>query len=332
MRSVVMIGVLWSAGAVAEPPREDAIATGARVLVWHDATLYVGADKAETLRVTTLPRPRAQSTGSVMEMEVIADHGEYLQVRPSLSTCETWGSLTIDGRLDEVALHVRRADLAPVLVKPWSQTYKDGTNITLAPGVPLSVANKPRTIALSLTGGKQPARIAVDVPDDAVGLSFAPAEESRPTRYTRPGAWEITTRTVTLGGKRVTFDRGLPLLEDAPPTRGNKAVFAYDFGCAAVEVIVGKAQVRRYRPGAGSAGVMLGSGFDRRAPTDEGTSTVIPKGTLLSTASGKHVAFARFDIETTDRCFDALFTIDGRFRDPKAKLRVCADASALVTR
>jgi hypothetical protein len=314
MQRLVLVLVVWLSSTTA-----SAATLAGEVLVWQDATLYVTPDdKGDSITFGAFVKPREQSTGMVMQMRVVADRGDLIEVVHAYSTCNLWGSIDVDSRLDGMHFFVRRTDLAPVVIKPWSETYSDGTRISLDPGVPVSIDAKARTIALSLSGGKAPASIPVAIPDDHVGYAFTPPPDARSMRYTGSPRWEVTTRTVTLNGKPFTLDHALPLVVDVT-YRGAVAALSFDWGCEALDVTVAKKQVRKYKSDGGLFGGLIGN--EVAAPK----GPIIAKGSALSTRSGRRVATARFDIETPNRCVDFAVRIERRHgKHSAATLPLCA--------
>ena len=76
--------------------------------------------------------------------------------------------------LSAVRLYVKRTDLAPVIVKTFTAKYKDGSKITVEPGVPV-LAGK---VAF------HEAIVPVVVPESSLGVAYAP-RTIKPARYFR---------------------------------------------------------------------------------------------------------------------------------------------------
>src|SRR5262249_4246355 len=150
MRRLAFLLVLAPASALADktPALEinriepvcalDAEPLKGNVLVWHDAALYTApSDNASTARVAVLGGARRDRVGHAMPMHVVATHGSFVEVEILDDPGCTWTRLATTDDIAKLHLFVKRADLAPVLVKPFDKTFADGTRIALRPGVPV---------------------------------------------------------------------------------------------------------------------------------------------------------------------------------------------------
>jgi hypothetical protein len=325
MRWTAMLVVLGTGTAVAQPLERE-------VLVWQDARLLVGPnDKAEVVALAALAKPRARSVGMVVQMHVVAESGDFVEVTPASSTCDLWGSLVVDRRLDRLRLFVRRADLAPVVSRRWSQTFDDGTSLALVPGEPIGEREaNGRTVALSLDGGSAPVELTVNIPDDSVGRSFTPTADARPDSYDEPVRWTVATRTITLAGRALAFDHALPLLTKVT-YRGDRALLPYDLGCEELVASVPRSQIRAYKPDA-PGGLMGSLHGDHRDLSH--ASAVLPAGTPLATPAGHTVAIVWEDFEVTPGggsqiCVDFQIRVERRHdAPPPTTLSLCAPSSA----
>ncbi|MBX3157081.1 MAG: energy transducer TonB [Deltaproteobacteria bacterium] len=327
MRAVVVMTIVLGFA-----PQASAQALAGEALVWQDAQFLLAPDpKADAVSFGAKDR----AVGNVVQMKVVGETGDFVELAPHTfgSGCLLWSELDIDGRLDNVHLFVRRGDLAPVLAKPWSATYADGTRLSLFPGEPISGPERggTRTIALSRDRGSAPVRISVAVPDDAVGLSFTAHPGARPKGYDTRGTWEVTTRTVTLDGKPVALDGRLPLFTDKMiEYRGARAMLAIDDGCEKLLVAVPKQQVRAYKPERDDSmgAILTGDG-------DPEPGRFLPRGTPLSTPAGRRIAVARWNIAVgpssgAQTCVDFDVKLAGGNRQVR-KLALCAPTSAVRT-
>ena len=132
MKLSLAIVVALAAPAAAETPL-----TG-NVLVWADAPLYPDANATgPSIRVGTLDLGREKDVGYVVPMHVVSTQGDFVEVEPTADVeCAWWRVVKPDG-LDNIRLYVKRTDLAPVLIKPFKATHKDGSSIALQVGVPV---------------------------------------------------------------------------------------------------------------------------------------------------------------------------------------------------
>jgi len=323
MRWLVMLVVLGTGTAIAQPLEHE-------VLVWQDARLFLAPnDKAEVIALAALAKPRARSVGMVVQMHVVAESGGFVEVTPVFSTCNLWGGLTVDRRLDRLRLFVRRSDLAPVVSKRWSQTFDDGTSLALVPGEPIGERDaNGRTVALSLDGGSAPVELTVNIPDDSIGRSFTPTADARPDSYDEPVRWTVATRTVTLAGRALAFDHSLPLLTKVT-YRGDRALLPYDLGCEELVASVPRGQVHAYKPEAPS---LVGSLHGDHRDLSH-ASAVLPAGTPLATPAGRAVAVVREDFDVTpgagQLCVDFQIRVERRHdAPPPVTLSLCAPSSA----
>ena len=116
-------------GAAEEKPLKG------NVLVWHDATLLSEpSETARTLQLATFDVPRKDRVGHVVAMKVVAGKGAFVEVELAGDEDCTWSRVVVPDDLARVRMFVRRTDIAPALVKPFTKTFADGTQITLAVG------------------------------------------------------------------------------------------------------------------------------------------------------------------------------------------------------
>ncbi|MEZ4367592.1 MAG: hypothetical protein R2939_15140 [Kofleriaceae bacterium] len=135
------------------------------VLVWQDAPLYFArGGRGPHVRLGVLAGPRRDRGGLVVPMDVVAGKGEWLEVTPGTSRC-------VDARLDAGALapphlFIRRADLAPMVIRDHDVRFPDGTGVTLWAGTPaVPTADARWRLAMATFP------IAAALPADAVGFA-----------------------------------------------------------------------------------------------------------------------------------------------------------------
>lgn len=131
------LAVLWlaaPAAACADDERRF-------VLVWDNARLHLFPDDGS--RWTHLAAwddaERPDRTGQVQVMELVADHGSFVQVanlRYLDGTCANYGVQPV-AQGYRLELYVRKVDLAPLLQGRFEITYDDGSGVVLDPGVAL---------------------------------------------------------------------------------------------------------------------------------------------------------------------------------------------------
>jgi hypothetical protein len=200
------------------------------VLVWHDASLFTQADEtAQSVKLATFDVPRADRVGHVVAMKVVSAKGAFVEVELVGDDDCTWSHVVVPDDLARVRLFVRRADLAPALVKPFTKSFPDGTSITLAPGTPL-VATDTGTHVISWRGDE----LEVDVPSGSVGHSYRP---SRAESVMSAGQTLAVAKTT----KATVGERALALTAwNASPVerRGESTVVALEDRCISAHVAV----------------------------------------------------------------------------------------------
>src|SRR6188508_192448 len=126
MRIVIVAMIVMTSVAGAEPPLKG------NVLVWADAKWYVDADdKSPSIRLGEL---KGRAVGRVVPAKVFGTKGDFVEVELVADGC-AWTRVTSE--LAAVRLFVKRADLANLLFKPFSATYKNGSRLVLAVGLPI---------------------------------------------------------------------------------------------------------------------------------------------------------------------------------------------------
>jgi hypothetical protein len=323
--AIAMVGLL-AASAEAET-----LPTG-NVLVWADAPLYSDPnDSGPGVRVATLDLGRDKDVGYVYPMKVIGGTGEFLEVEPTADVeCAWWRVVKPDG-LDTVHLYVKRADLAPVLVKPFKASHKDGTSISVQAGVPV-LAGK-----IAFNRGVVP----VAIPEASLGLAYAPhkiAAVAKPgkTKFLLDEATEVT-----LGD--ASFSLG-PWVAAAAKPKKQRMHVSIAARCMTAVVSAPKDRVH--------AGVSINQAVDAKAapPRPVTSSTYyLPAGTKMMSERGDHVV-GTLDADrpvvkpksgASRACSDFVITRDDPFVDvphtvdtsqPQRTLKLCAAADALKTK
>jgi hypothetical protein len=226
--------------------------------------------------------------------------------------------------LARVRLFVRRADLAPVLAKPFTKSFGDGTSITLAVGTPV-LATDAGTYVVSLHGDE----LEVDVPPASVGFAYATAKSR--TMVIAGQTLAIAPATQAKLGDRafaLTASEGAPI-----ERRGESTLVALDTGCASVRVLVPSAGLKDADEATGDL-----------AASDDGSDTVslrdecfLPKLTALSIGTHQ-VALAAKPIYLhaepmgKNACIQRAIRIDSELaiKRTEDKLRMCAPATKVA--
>jgi hypothetical protein len=310
----------------------DITPTG-NVLVWADATLYPDAhESGQSVRIATLDLGREEDVGYVFPMKVVGGSGEFLEVEPTADVeCAWWRVVKPDG-LDTVRLYVKRADLAPVLVKPFKATHKDATTISLQVGVPV-LAGK-----VAFNRGVVP----VAIPAASIGISYTPHKIAPVAKPAKAKFLLDEATDVTLGD--ATFPLG-PWVAAAAKPKKQRMHVSIAARCMTAVVSAPKDRVH--------AGVAINQAVQSETsatrPAASSSTHYLPAGTKMMTETGDHVvgtldadrlvmkpkagaarACADFVVTRDDPFVDVPHTIDTP--QPQRTLKLCAAADAVKTK
>jgi hypothetical protein len=321
--SIAIVAVL-AGPAAAETP------ISGNVLVWADAPMYLdAAASGASVRVGTLDLGREKDVGHVVPMHVVSVHDDVLEVEPTADTeCAWWRMVKPEG-LDNVRLFVRRADLAPVLTKPFKASYKDGSSVSLQAGV-------------AVLGGRvgfNRGVVPVKVPESSIGLSYKPHKVAAVPKLTKKFLLDEAT-DVMLDGK--TFPLG-PWVAGAAQPKGKRMMVTIAARCMTAVISAPKERVH--------AGVAINQALaaappPRRVATSTGPERhYLPAGTKLTSETGEHVVGTlTADREITKPkpggrgCTELVITRDDPFVDvphtadssqPQRTLKLCAPGEAV---
>ena len=244
------------------------------VLVWVDAPMYLDASTTgPSIKLGTLDQGRDQDVGFVVPMHVVGASGDFVEVEPTADVeCAWWRLVRPDG-LASLHLFVKRDDLAPVLVKAFAATFKDGSRIALEPGVAVLDGK------VAFHDGVVPAAI----PEASRGIAYAPhAVSAIPKRGAHTFLLDERTQ-VTLG--KDTFPLG-PWVANTAEPQGKRMLLHLVARCMTAVISAPKEHIHR--------DVALGhgppaSGVDRATlSSTTGDRYYLAKGTALMSATGTH--------------------------------------------
>jgi hypothetical protein len=276
MRSLaaVLVLVLLSTPALADTiagPAETEPLRG-NVLVWHDATIYTApVDGAPALHVATLA---ARTAGRVVPMHVVATRGAaFVEVEFADDAGCTWSRLATSDDIAKLHLFVKRADLAPVLVKPFEKVFADGTRIALKPGVSV-VGNQ-----VSLLGHE----LEAEVPAASVGHSYTPGATGGLSVSDQEFVIAAGTKAL-LGDKPASLD-GVHAY--AVTKKGDTALVTFEDRCMSITVAAPAAAVRATEADRPDIDAITGYGTLGMRDGD-----YFPKLTPLASSSGRQIAYA----------------------------------------
>ena len=331
MRSAILLGMLLMSSRVRadEPeldiPGLDSTELRGDALVWEDATLYFEPwDGGTSLRFSSIAR-RFNEVGRAIPVRIVdASMRMFVEIAlPGRSDC-TYRKLDADPRLGAVRLFVKREDLAPVLVKPYTAQHSDGTKVKLSPGLPI-VPTSSGHYAVGVLGD----RLRLGIPHASVGYLYkgggvadpAPAP-AKLVRIDRNAIARLGDDSFTVRGNWVA---------PVPAQKTDPARVSYATRCLE---LVAQVPTSAIRPG---------SDFTR-ARTD-GAVTIgaskrhaIPKGAPLATVSGRAVAVAATEIAIPDpgtapACLDFTFQLvreDESYATQTRQQRLCAAREVVV--
>ena len=194
------------------------------VLVWVDAPMYLDATTTgPSIRLAKLDHGRDQDVGHVVPMRVVSTTGDVVEVEPTEGIECAWWRVVRPGSLASLRLFVQRRDLAPVLTRPFSAAFNNGSSVALQAGVAV-VANKVAFHA---------AVAPLAVPAGSIGLTYQPhsiAAIARPTKRTAL----LDENTVVMLGD-ATFSLG-PWVASTATKRGDRMLFPIATRCMTATV------------------------------------------------------------------------------------------------
>ena len=219
------------AGSKIEPSgAAEATRLKGHVLVWQDAPLFAEPDEtARSLKLATFEGSRKDRVGHVIALEVVSAKGAFVEVELTGDEDCTWSRVVVPDDIARVRMFVRRSDLAPVLVKPFTKTFADGSSITLAAGTPV-VPTDATTHVVSLRGDE----VELEIPAAQIGHAYTPAKSSNAMIAGQTLA--IAARTKATLGERalvLTGWKGAPVEK-----RGDTTLVAIEDRCIAAHLAV----------------------------------------------------------------------------------------------
>ena len=212
----------------ASAPETDAVR--GNVVVWHDALFFAEpSESARTLQLATFEGARKDRVGHVIALKVVSGKGAFVEVELTGQQDCGWSRVVVPDDLARVRMFVRRADLAPVIVKPFTKAFADGTSITIAPGTPV-LATDAGTFVVSVRGDE----VEVDVPAASIGYGYASAK-------TRRAIMTADTLAVAAGANATLGERTLALSAwqaSLVERRGDSSLVSIHAGCSSAQVLV----------------------------------------------------------------------------------------------
>jgi hypothetical protein len=298
--ALVLLAQLQTARADNEVdvPGLDAPELRGEALVWEDAVFHLEPwDGGANVRFATFSRGRREEVGRTIPVRIVATTRTFVEIEPLAALGCASRQLHVDPRVEALRLFVKRDDLAPVLVKPYSATFGDGTGVRVAAGMP--VWPTPTGLyALSARGDK----LRLAIPHASVGYLLTSARVPEPEKPAGPLVRIDRMTSVKLGGE--PLETRAEWLAPKPTKPGDSQLLRWSARCIELTVSVPASAVRpatwavpsrRYEPG---------------IPTAKQPQHLL-RGTPLMTPAGREVAVAAevIDVEapagTAGACFDA---------------------------
>ena len=268
MRLSIAIVMCLAANVAAEPK------LAGNVVVWIDAPLYLdAAATSPSIHLGEVEHGRDHNIGHVVPMHVVGEQGDFVEVEPTAAIECAWWRVARPEGLASLRLYVKRTDLAPVVVRSFAATYKDGSRITVQPGVTVFDGK------IAFHNGV----MLVKIPEPYLGVAYTPrsiANVAKPGKHT----FLLDEHTdVTLGEQTFAFG---PWVAGSADRRGDRMLIPIAVRCMTAVVSAPKDRVH--------ADVQLGLGtLGGTGAGGQGASNAdryyFPKGTKLTSETGDHV-------------------------------------------
>ena len=314
MRGVVIALVLLArlqaarADDEVDVPGQGASDLRGDALVWEDAVFHLEPwEGSANVRFATFSRGRREEVGRTIPVRIVASTRTFVEIEPLAALGCASRRLEVDPRVEALRLFVKRDDLAPVLVKPYSATFSDGTGVRVAAGIP--VWPTPSGLyALSARGDK----LRLAIPHASVGYLLAGARVPEPEKPTGPLVRVDRMTAVKLGGEPLETRAGW--LAPKPTKQSESQLLRWSARCIELTVLVPATAVRPATAAAASRP------YEPGIPTAKQPQHLL-RGTPLTTLTGREVAVAAavIDVEvptgTAGACFDARLSVS-RIDDP----------------
>src|SRR5688572_13156948 len=239
MRGVVialaLLARLQTAGAddVVDVPGLDAPDLRGDALVWEDGKFYLEPwEGGPNIQISTFGRGRGDEVGRAIPVRIVGSSmRSFVEVElPRAAGCAS-RRLELDPRVEALRLFVKRDDLAPVLVKPYSVTYGDGTGVRIAAGVPV-MPTASGLYTVSVRGDK----LRLPIPHAQVGYLYPSVKVTEPGKPTGPVFRVDRMTSVKIGGE--PFEVRTMWLAPKPVKQGESALISWSTRCIDLTVSV----------------------------------------------------------------------------------------------
>ena len=324
MRALVLLLALSRVAFADEDldvPGRDSTELAGDAMIWEDAAIHIEPWEGGVMARFSSLGGRRDNVGRAIPVKIISaamrDFVEIQFVQPD--TC-AYRRATVDGRVTGMRMLVKRADLAPVLVKPFAVTHPNGTSARVQPGVPV-MPTPGGSYVISAHGDL----VRLPIPHGSVGFTY-PRTRVEDPKFPTGVTWKLeNTNTVKLGDTDITVRH--TWRAPKPVKRGAMSNLKWAARCIELVVAAPTKHVAGFKElgWGGGSGVGYGAG-----PTQH----TIPRGTPLSTPGGHEVGIAAVEIPVYQpangmACFDAhvtMFRLD-EVTKPRTDrtYRLCAD-------
>jgi len=323
--AIVLLAAVAHADDELDIAGRDSLDLHGDAMVWEDSAFYLEPwDAGATIRFSSFGRSRRDEVGRAIPVKIVsATMRDFVEIELAQAPACTWRRVEADRRVAGLRLFVKRADLAPVLAKPFAITYPNGTSARLAAGVPV-MPTSAGTYLVSARGDI----VQLPIPHASVGYTYARTRVDEPAPP-KSAVWRFD-RTVSVKLGDGEFEARAGWVATKPAKHGDTVNLKWATRCIALVVNVpAKSLVRRPEPARGNYMTLTGSGTSK-------LPHAIPRGAPLSTFGGREVAVAAQQIEVDPpsggkACFDASLTmlrLEDVGRIPRT-FRLCASADVV---
>jgi hypothetical protein len=308
-------------------PGLDAADMRGDAMVWEDAPLYLEPwEGGASIKYGYISR-RRDEPGRAMAVRIVdSSLRNFVEIAvPGRADC-SWRKIDVDPRIEGLRLFVRRSDLAPVLVKPYSATYPDGTRIKLGVGMPVTPANGEYNVGLK--GDRVTIRLSI--PHSSVGYVYKAPGKISDADLSKEKVVRID-RNITLKVGEDSFQVRGNWYAPAPEKKTDTALVKINMRCLEMVASAPSSSLRSME--------MPKPYVSTPGPQPPLTGWRIPAGAPLSTASGREVAVASKDIQVTmpspapdTVCFDArtnMIREDETYGTRSQPIRLCAPGNVV---
>ncbi len=278
-RALAILVLLVPASVLAEDLHGD-------VLVWDDAKVRFDPDDAATeVQLVGGSGPRDDHVGAAFAMKVVGLKGDWVELEPETSYGCTGATLKVFD-LSRPHVFAQRADLAPVLAKPFRASFPDLSSVELHPGIAVHATSGGDVVAqLELHD------VTLKIPEASIAQSYPPSRP-QPVGVRNGVKIYVTTEGTPVGFAGTTWSGMQLRLETERATKkGDRMLLELPDRCGTLVVSAPADQVKTVTSpdfGHGLGGFASGPAPD-----------YLPAGTVVATASGRKVGTTTTKVSAT---------------------------------